>query len=317
MKKYYIIFCCFFLFLSFSSFAEEALNMKPNINIGDKFIRKMEIVNIADIKTPAYGSLKAENKFYKIDISQTVSLTVKNEGKEDGYELELEILNLKIVANTSAGKKVFDSDMKTTFTELLPGTYAIDGVKGAKIKYIVNNDGILKSMENYDKFIEWINIGSPPEMKSLTKGIFNESSMKKMLNQFYLQKAPFKDIKTGESWNYTEENTLQSYDVIIYNSTAIFKNWDNILNKKTALIETSAKITNKPDAKSTIVEIKNSKINGKIWFDPILKTPQKIESEQEFVYDFKTYSLKEQADIPSLTTVKQNVVSTLSSYSKK
>lgn len=304
----------FFVLLSIISAAQDKINFKPKLKIGDKFIRSIDVSNESEITMQIQGSKDSSKTKQKMDISQEYEMSVLNKTSQGGYELELKLIKLKIALKSLNSNVTFDSDYDTSDININPEAFSIRGVVGAKALFIVDSMGKILEVKNIDKFTEWVMLSSPQGMKPIAQGLFNETSLKKIFSQFIPQKIPNKEIVVGESWDYSEEIPFTSKDVLIFDTISKFSKWSEIDNKKCAIIETTATVKNKLPDEQTNITIKENNIYNKMWFFPQIQMSLKIEGIQEFSYENKPKKIASQVQSPYLTKTKQTVTSKLIKY---
>lgn len=304
-----------FLSLAFAALSQDSISFQPKLKLGDRFVRLVETKISADINTSGKDSKQNQKETQEINIKQKLAMTVV-ELLENGYiETEVELLSLKINIDSKGINTTYDSDIETSSsTGKYSSMQSIKGVIGAKARFILTKTGKINSIGNVYKFNERVLLNTPYDIRYVVETLYNETSLKKIYNVFAFQNTPDKPIKIGETWNWTEEIPFITKDMLLMESSGKFTGWETFLDKKCAVIETSAIIKNKPDAKSMNFDIKSSDIKGKIFFFPEIGMSLDIESEQNIVYELKVKNKDGQS---IMTKTKQNVKSRLLEFQAK
>jgi hypothetical protein len=112
--------------------------------------------------------------------------------------------------------------------------------------------------------------GGAPQTQQMFKGMFNEGTLKQMVDAYHL---PDKPIKIGDTWPVKTEMDLPMLGTLITNLKFTFTGWEQHENHKCAVFTFDGDITSKPGTTQSspmAMTIEGGKTAGKSWFDPEL-----------------------------------------------
>lgn len=258
------------LFLAAGIAADEAVELKPKLQTGKRYIKRLESVQK---QTTMMDVLPVP---IKQDTTQTheIATSVLRQLPDGDRELEMEFLTIKLKASTIMGTISFDSTKDIGSSPGNPFADQMRNLVGTKIRFVVGPDNQVKGAHiiktNKAKATEAVG------KESLVKNIFNEEAMKEICSESLTQGLPKKPVKPGDTWDVTQEIHTDAMGVLVSTLKYTFKGWEERDGHRCALIHYIGPLSVKPvegraeDDGGEEITFKEGAIAGKLWFDPVL-----------------------------------------------
>ncbi len=194
------------------------------------------------------------------------------------------------VSMNSQGEKFsFDSQNPDAANS---GPLAMFGkVVGKSFKVVFNSDDEVARVENLDETLDTLS-GADPLGASMFREMFNEESVKRMLQQSVLRSPERRSIRVGEGWPFEQEMNLPGIGKLNIKGRYTFTTMVEHNGVKCAEVRASAEIlldttkkSGSPEENQTVVQqmkmkLEQGRLQGVIYYDPAIDFTRELEIEQ-------------------------------------
>ena len=240
----------------------QSIKLKQQLPVGKKvhqsivMNQKMKMGGIPG--APDGGGMNITNK-----ITMGMNMDIKKEGA-DKKKMVLTYDEMAMAMDAGVFKQEFASDDENS---------PFAGIVGKGITITYDKDEQIEKVEGTDALFEGAG-GGAPGMDQMMEQMFGEEQLKQTMNQMMLQMIPDRELKIGESWDYTMEVPMpQGMGKMKMEGTYTLKKFDKYEGHDCAVLGMTGKL--KTDGKTKMnmqgqeiaMEFKDSKFEGDIYFD--------------------------------------------------
>ena len=211
-----------------------------------------------------------------ITLGQEYGLTVLNYTAGGGHAVELEFLNLRMKID-EGGKPVLDYNTAEKSSNLAgnPTATAVQkmfqNVIGAKIQYYLDASNRVERLEGADALMSRIAASGPANVIGSFKTMFNDGSLKQMINAGFL---PPKPVQPGDTWPVQTDIVMGDLGTMVMDYTYTLAGWEKHGQRTCARLEFQGTVKTKRDAASAptglATSVRDGNSSGVSWFDPEL-----------------------------------------------
>jgi len=195
---------------------------------------------------------------------------------DGGHEVELEFLSLRMKID-QGGKPVLDYNTaeKTSNPARNPTATAVQkmfqNVIGAKIQYFLDASNQVERLEGADALMSRIAASGHADAIGGFKTMFNEGSLKQMINAEFM---PPKPVQPGDTWPVQTDIVMGDLGTMVMDYTYTLTGWEKHGQRTCARLEFQGTMKIKPDAASApaglATSVRDGSSSGVSWFDPEL-----------------------------------------------
>lgn len=206
-----------------------------------------------------------------VTMGQDFAVSVLDERKDGGRDLELEFLSMQIQVTMGERSVLnFDSHGEASDDERSSMMAGFRQLVGLKIKVSVDASNQVEKVEGLQEFKSRILTNAPMQARALFEGIFSEDYFKQMVN--YRQALPDKPVSPGDTWPMQAEIAMGALGLVQVEARYTFRKWEKREKRNCALLEYDGTIKMKPGKGGGFMGMNmsfdDSKTSGKSWFDP-------------------------------------------------
>lgn len=187
----------------------------------------------------------------------------------------------------SAGGQKFSFDSKAPQAANAGPLAALGNIVGREFHVILDSDGAVKEVENYDATMQRLSAGNP-NTADMYKKLFSKETVKKMMQQSQLRSG--KAVKVGESWPFTSELVMPGIGKMVVSGSYTFAGMMEAEGRKLAKVDAKADITVEvggADNEKTAnlinqmkMKVEEGTMNGTLLYDPAIAFTRDISITQ-------------------------------------
>jgi len=257
---------------------EQLKDFKPQWKEGTRYLFRFESVSDSETNMPD----KPKPLTVHEKITQDVTIDVLSKRPRGGLEIEIHFFNTKLEtrSNEKEIKSEYEMSMEMMFETLLgfnpsqrmPTIWEI--LDGLRIKYFLDSQGNVETMEGWDKFLETLYLKMEkynPLALGMARDIISQGEMKEwVLPPRDFPKGP---VSPGDKWSVIREITLTGFLRVEQRNRFLFKGWEDRNGARLAVLDITGEIKQKKsEDKSAFpamkVTLKKGRTKGRILFDP-------------------------------------------------
>jgi len=220
---------------------------------------------------------------------QEYGLTVTNT-PDGGRGIEMEILSLTVDAHMNDQNVLFFDSLNKAVPSKGPGTDLLARLVGGRVGFQLDADNNIVSVDGISKLFERAAepaSGQAGDVRfggasAILERIYNEDYFKQIVN---LTTLPRSAVRIGDSWTVERVVEVGMVGNVILNTTNTLRGWQERGGKQCARIESNGAFglkSGKAEGLLAMVSLnlENSRIHGRTWFDPELGLPLESVIEQ-------------------------------------
>ncbi|MCD6339601.1 MAG: hypothetical protein J7M29_09520 [Verrucomicrobia bacterium] len=258
------------LFLGLAAFAAdrqpESCDLRWKWPVGKELVRRLVTVQDQEITGAGAGPMRQS-----VRQEQDMALRVLAARPGGGYELEMEILRVKLQASMGGATILsYDSEKESlagAATNLLAQT--MGKLVGLKLRFLTNAKGEVEEVKGGEAALKRIEGSAPAPVLQGLKKLFSKEGIQQM--GLLPQHMPQREVKVGEKWPVTSEIELPSLGKVRTDLEYTLRGVERHKGRRCALLEYRGTIsgTSSTDAAATAmkIDLKSGEIQGKSWFD--------------------------------------------------
>jgi RNA polymerase sigma factor (sigma-70 family) len=238
-----------------------AAEMRINWRVGKKYEMRVEFKQSTETPLPNQPQPMKSDVNFTMNYNISALKAIDNGGRQ----LELEFINETLnVLQGGVNVMSFDS-ADTSAATPNPARAMI----GARVEYFTDADGKVEKVEGVDELMQRIDPTGKSPMLAAFKDIFTEESLKRYVS--YDDLMPNRTIPVGQGWKL-KKDIPSPVGQLAVEMKYTFKNWMQHDDHQCAHIEATGVFSSKDAsaASGALMEVKNGKVSGDLWFAPDL-----------------------------------------------
>jgi len=243
------------------------VELKRKWQIGNRYVHRLDVIQTIDFKFPQMPKPMRQD----FAMAQVYALSVIKERDGGGCELELEFLAQELTVQEGDNVFVdFDSKGQSTSENKDPLAPTLRKMTGTRLKYILNADNKVESIDAFSDYVDKVTSGSPPEGKGFFSSIYSEDYFKRLVD--YSSGFLARPKTAGTSRHAQTDLTMWLFGTVALDFNSTFKGPDLNEQHQCELVQFSGPITSRSTQSGIMgnLTIEEGRAAGKMWFDPQL-----------------------------------------------
>jgi len=251
----------------FAASSEPTVELKRKWQIGNRYVYRLDVIQTIDFKFPQMPKPMRQD----FTMAQVYALSVLKERDGGGCELDLEFLAQELTVREGDNVFVdFDSKGQSTSETKDPLAPTLRKMTGTRLKYILNADNKVESIDAFGDYVDKVTSGSPPEGKGFFTSIYSEDYFKRLVD--YSSGFLTRPKNAGASRRAQTDLTMWLFGTVALDFNSTFKGPDLNDQHQCELVQFSGPITSRSTQSGIMgnLTIEDGRAAGKVWFDPQL-----------------------------------------------
>ena len=217
----------------------------------------------------------------QMEVTQEFSLSVLKARPEGGAEVEMKFVSQKM-SSKMGGRELmsFDSTADPSNDGANPMAPTLRKITGAHVKFLMDAEGKVEKVDDYDEFMKHISAGASPQSEMMISGMFSEDTLKQFAS--HSQGLPEKPVNVGDTWPSHLEISAGPMGTMKMDMKYKLAGWEQHDGHNCALLTFTGDVTSKVGTNKSAMSmtIEKGVISGKNWFDPALGTTMESDADQ-------------------------------------
>lgn len=252
--------------------------LKVNWTPGKRYVFQMEINQTVEQarqgQTPPGETLNIHQGF-AVSVIKTLA--------DGGWELQLEFTSLRVATGTGTRTRViFDSAQEHAHDSGNPTATMLRRMIGARVQYLVDPQGTVRSLEGYDALLDRV-AGNRPDLQATFRQLLDAGTLRRCCSFGLITRE--KPVHPGESWP-ARGRAQTPIGVLDWDLKCTFQDAEQHEGRLCDRLEYSGNLHSSTDAPhSGSFHVKTGRFTGGFWFDPALGTPVESMQDQHVTFD--------------------------------
>jgi hypothetical protein len=258
--------------------------MKIKWTVGKKYSLHMDLDQTTKTDVPNLPQPVLQEMKFAQDFDYSVLKQLDNGGWQ--LQLEFETETMDVLQN---GRNImsFDSTQSPAQDTNNPETPVLRAIIGAQLQYFTDANGKLEKIEGVEDLMNRVPTTASRQQQAMFRQMFNEDTLKQYGS--FADAMPDHLVNIGDSWSL-KKDVSSAIGILTLDMQYTFKNWEQHGDSQCIHVEAEGDISTKSISTSlgVVVEIKNGKISGGFWFDPVLGMIVDMNTDQDMKLNIKT-----------------------------
>ncbi len=246
------------------------VELKLKWPVGERVVQSLEVKMNMDIS----GTNLPNTINQDMTVGEKYGLNVLNATADGGREVEMEFLDIRMKM-AQGGKSLidYDSAKKLSSSGNDPALAGVEkmfqNIIGTKVRCFLDASNQVERIEGFDTLMNQLAVGGRADAANSMKSMFNEDSIKQMVEQY----MPTKPVQPGDTWPEQTDITMGNLGKVAMDLTVTFERWETHGKRTCARLEFQGGMKGKPNTDSAsgmTLSVQNGDASGVSWFDPEL-----------------------------------------------